>query len=171
MPKLREMPRLRLVMLHVSAVDYGTHYVVIDRNGRQSSRLKHADTGTLTDQQLSRIKRRIRWRFAIWKMMRQLQNANARQRHVDEWDVKVKTWQNSMSLRQKDSQRKRHGRRFFTTECRPNWDRAYECMLRQYYNKVVRKQRHNDDPWSLWAETVSRNHNRKERQNESRNDS
>lgn len=164
------MPKLRIVMLHVSAIHCRTHYVVIDRNGRQSSRLKHSDTGTLTEQQLSRVKRRIKWHRAIRGMMTRLQNS-CRRRHVDEWDSKLQTWQKSIWLREKHSRRKKHGRRFFTIESRPNWDRAYECMLRQYYNRVVRKQRHANDPWVLWVETVARNHNRKEKRSESRNDS
>lgn len=155
------MNKLRIVMLHVSAIDYGTHFVVINRKGRHSSRLKRSDTGTISDSELSRIKRRIRWARAIKRMMSGLQS-DIRRKHVDPWELKIKTWQKSIWLRQRDSQRTKHSSRFFTTESRPNWDRACECMLRQYYNRVVRKQRHLSDPWQLWAETVSQNHNRKE---------
>lgn len=160
------MPKLRLVMLHVSAIDYGTHYVVVDRNGRRSSRLSHRDTGPSSADRRRRITRRIKWSRAIRRMMQTLQN-RTRRKCVNEWEIKFQTWQKSLVLRERHRRPKQEGARFFTRHSRPDWEMAYECMLRQYYNKVVRKERHTNDPWSLWAETVSQNHNRKEHRNES----
>lgn len=163
------MPNRKLVMLYVSAIDYGTHYAIINRNGRRTSRLKHDDTGPMSKNEVKRLKRRIGWNRLAVKMMTSLNN-KARRKQRTEWDVKIATWQQSIWLREKHHSRTRVGRRFFSDETRPNWERSYECMLRQYYNKVVRKNRHRTDPWALWTETVSRNHNRKEQRSESRTD-
>lgn len=171
------MPKLRIVMLHVSAIDYGTHYVVVDRNGRPRRRLYDADTGPLSSDQketvdrvISKIERRIRRRRVFGKLLSRL-NSRGKRRRADEWEIKIATWQKSIWLREKHARRKSSGVRFFTRDSRPDWERAYECMLRQYYNKVVRKRRHWSDPWAIWSETVSRNHNRKEQRSESRKDS
>lgn len=171
------MRKLRVVMLHVSAIDYGTHYVVVDRNGRARRRLCDNDTGPLfsdsrekVDRAIRRIERRIRRRRVFGRLLARLNHKTWRS-YGNEWEIKLQTWQKSIWLREKHSRRQTIGVRFFSRDSRPDWDRAYECMLRQYYNKVVRKQRHASDPWAIWMETVSRNHNRKEQRSESRKDS
>lgn len=163
------MAKLRLVMLRLAAIDYGTHYIVIDKNGRRSSRFSHGDTGPPTGHLRKKITRRIKWSRAIRRMTNTLQN-RIRQRSVDKWNIKFANWQRTLILRQRHRP-KYKASRSFTQHSRPDWQMAYECMLRQHYNKIVRKQRHMNDPWSLWAETVSQNHNRKEYPNESRKES
>jgi hypothetical protein len=155
------MPRTKIVMLHVSAIDCGTHYVIINRNGRRTGKLKHDDTGPMSESQLRRQKRRIGWDRIACKMVAGLLG-KARRKQKSEWDKKIETWQKSISLRVKHTRPAAVGKRFFSDDSRPDWCRAFECMLRQYYNKVVRKKRHAADPWALWSETVSQNHNRKQ---------
>jgi hypothetical protein len=152
----------RLVMLHVTAIDHGTHYVVINRKGMKSSILRDSDTGEFSARRKERITSRVQWRAAFQRMLN-TQNKRCDVSAMSEWERKCRTWQASLNLRAKHDRMPRQNKRYFTQESRPNWDRAAQCMLWSYYNRVLRKRRHDVDPWARWAETTSKNHNRKER--------
>lgn len=152
----------RVVMLHVTAIDYGTHYVVINRKGSRASVLRESDTGELSHKSKERIEHRLQWKSAFQRMLN-TQNKRVDVSELCEWERKFRTWQASINLRKKHDRMPRQNKRYFTHESRPDWDRAAQCMLWSYYNRVVRKRRHDSDPWARWAETTSKNHNRKER--------
>lgn len=152
----------RVVMLHVTAVDYGTHYAVVNRSGKKTSCLKVRDTGRLSRKRIASIESTIQWKWAFSRM-RALQAKRCEQGERQEWEQKFNTWQHSLRLRSKYERAPRKNNRYFTDNSRPNWERAAECMVMSYYNRVMRKNRHAKDPWVLWAETCSKNQNRKER--------
>lgn len=152
----------RLVMLHVTAIDYGTHYVVINRSGKKSAVVRRKDTGQFSPECVARLTKKLQWRAAFQRMR------NALCKRVDvsamcDWERKFRTWQHSLKLRARYERAPKQNKRYFTDDARPDWERAAECMLMSYYNRVVRKQKHAADPWLRWAETTSKNHNRKER--------
>jgi len=152
----------RLVMLHVTAIDQGTHFVVINKKGNKSSFLRHGDTGRFSDDEIARLTKKLEWRAAFQRMRSSL-NKRVDVSVMSDWERKFRTWQHSLKLRAKYERAPKQNRRYYTHESRPNWERAAECMLMSYYNRVIRKQRNSADPWRRWAETVSKNHNRKER--------
>jgi hypothetical protein len=81
------------------------------------------------------------------------------------WARKCDTWMSSLHSRAMDSFRKRSakGGRYFSATSRSTWDAAAIRMVWQLQNRGTRKMKHRDNPWVRWAETCSKNHNRKEK--------
>ena len=81
------------------------------------------------------------------------------------WVRKCDTWMSSLHSRAMDSFRKRSakGGRYFSAASRSTWEAAAVRMVWQSQNRGTRKMKHRDNPWLRWAETCSKNHNRKEK--------
>lgn len=83
----------------------------------------------------------------------------------DGWDKRCDTWLRCLYSRSMDKWGKRVAvrKRFFNERSRPTWDAACKMMIYQFHNKGLRKAKSQSNPWMVWADCCSRNHNRKER--------
>jgi hypothetical protein len=104
------------------------------------------------------------WRLRARSMAAQVKNPEYRAKSADPWVTKCSTWVCCLRSREFDKWRKRKasGGRFFNARNRASWPEAAIRMKFQLKNKGERKLRHKANPWMPWAETCSKNHNRKE---------
>ena len=151
---------MRFVTVTLTAADDGGRLTLYDANGRKvgsvpSDLARQADATRLND---------ILWDRKLKAMC--IVNLKAKEhsgRDSGAWGAKIDTWTKAIRLRQIDRRRPREGRRYFSHESRPDWKSAITCMQFAHRNRLKRKQRHSANPWLVWAETCSKNHNRKER--------
>jgi hypothetical protein len=151
---------MQFVTVTLTAADDGGRLTLYDANGRKvgsvpSDLARQADTARLND---------ILWDRKLNAMC--IVNLKAKEhagRESGDWGTKIDTWIKAIRLRQIDRRRPREGRRYFSSDSRPDWKSAITCMQFAHRNRLKRKQRHSADPWLVWAETCSKNHNRKER--------
>jgi hypothetical protein len=151
---------MRFVTVTLTAADDGGRLTLYDANGRKvgsvpSDLARQADATRLND---------ILWDRKLKAMS--IVNLKAKEhakRDLGAWGTKIDTWIASIRLRQVDKRREREGKRYFSPDSRPNWAAAIQCMQFSHRNRLRRKDKHSGNPWLRWAETCSKNHNRKER--------
>lgn len=104
---------------------------------------------------------------AGWKLKahRMASQVRAARKEKSEWEKKCETWTKCLRSRAFDQWRNRKAQRqrFFSELSRPDWASAAVRWKFQLKNRIHRKAMHDQSPWRLWAETCSKNHNRKER--------
>lgn len=107
--------------------------------------------------------------LAQWKIKARLMLASVQKEHMGDgrspWQKKCDIWITCLRSRAFDQWRARKATRsrFFNDSVRVTWEDAVVRMGFQLKNKGERKLRHAANPWLRWAETCSKNHNRKER--------
>ena len=101
----------------------------------------------------------IVWKLAIRRMLKRFDKQLRGQTYsmAGGWERKVQVWIKT----QEHPVRHRKHDRYFTPLRRATWDDAIKCMKYQFGNANARL-RVKADVWLQWAETVSRNHRRKE---------
>ena len=133
-------------------------FVVFDRLG---NRVGVVDAGCAEPASTVGLSR-IAWDIQIERMLARFARQLAKRPHssMSDWEKKLVTW---MHTQQEPVRFRTHGR-YFSPSKRSTWELAIQCMRYQFKNEEHRaKQRR--DPWTQWAETVSRNHRRKGQQN------
>lgn len=105
------------------------------------------------------------WRTKTVSMLRRSSHQVNVREGLSPWKVKCNTWLSVLHSRQFDKWRNRKAcrTRFFNESKRGTWEQAVVRMKFQWKNKGQRKLKHAANPWLRWAETCSKNHNRKER--------
>lgn len=145
---------LRTVSLTAVSVGSGKVWL-FDANGNRVAVMR----GNVAFPATATAKASIAWNIEIGRMLVRFDRQLTRQTYsmAGGWERKVMVWERS----QASPVRHRKYDRFFTPSRRATWDDAIECMKYQFKNANARL-RVKADIWLQWAETVSRNHRRKE---------
>lgn len=151
---------MQFVTVTLTAAEIGGRLTLYDANGRKAGSISKAAAFPTNQDSL----REIMWTRKLKAMcISNLQARDYASKGTDAWGVKIDTWIKAIRLRQIDKRREREGKRFFSSESRPDWAAAIKCMQFAHRNRLRRKENHAQNPWLRWAETCSKNHNRKER--------
>jgi hypothetical protein len=132
---------------------------VVDSQGNEVARISSVLAGPPEQCAI----RDAQWSLQCKRLAAQL-HYESRRSHSTGWKKKCETWVTSLSSREFDKWRERKPKRgrFFSAEVRDTWASAVVMMKFQLKNKGERKLRHRKNPWLCWADTCSKNHNRKE---------
>jgi len=151
---------MRFVTVKLTAADDGGRLTLYDANGRKVGSVSKEAARPASDKSLTKILWARKFKAMSIVILR---FANQADGDASEWGAKIDTWVGAIRLRQADKRREREGKRYFSAESRPNWAAAIKCMQFSHRNRLRRKEKHAENPWLRWAETCSKNHNRKER--------
>lgn len=102
---------------------------------------------------------RPEWELSVGRFVSEIRRQNGRDYYglLGKWDRKVAVW----AITQHEHVRRRSYDRFFSPTKRKTWDDSIRCMIHQYKN-AQHKAAFSADVWNQWAETVTRNHRRKD---------
>lgn len=150
---------MQFVTVTLTAAEIGGRLTLYDANGRKVGSVAKEIARPADEECLAEIlwTRKLQAMTVINLRFQQPSN------HKSDWDRKLDNWRLCIRFRQNDKRREREGKRYFSAQSRPNWNAAIKCMQFAHRNRLKRKQKHLSNPWLLWAETCSKNHNRKER--------
>jgi hypothetical protein len=128
---------------------------LFDRNGNSIGLVDAADAAPACAVGLSRIS----WEQQIERMIKRFRRQIIKQPYasMSDWEKKTQVWMQT----QRAPIRARSHSRYFSPTKRSTWEDAISCMRNQFTN-ANRKASLSSDPWSKWAETKSRNSNRRE---------
>jgi hypothetical protein len=105
------------------------------------------------------------WRLALAQcagrlcQKRQVATANAE----NPWRRKCQTWIASLRHRRNRIRITRKPPRSYTNEVRPDWAAWAAVSEKRLYSIDVELKRRSQNPWRVWAQTVSANHRQRER--------
>lgn len=151
---------MQFVTVTLTAAEIGGRLTLYDANGRKVGSVSKEFASEADQKRLTEIM----WTRKLKAMsIVNLKFAEQANRDASEWGVKIDTWVKCIRLRQVDKRREREGKRYFSADSRPDWAAAIKCMQFSHRNRLRRKDKHAANPWLRWAETCSKNHNRKER--------
>jgi hypothetical protein len=157
---MKTLRKMEFVTVTLVAADNGHSLTLYDANGRKIGVVsKHSAHQPAT----SRLSEMLWIRKLKAMCVINLKAEEHAGKDGGEWQRKLDTWGKGIRLRQLDKTRPREGKRYFSDFSRPDWIAAIHCMKFAHRNRVRRKHRNSCNPWLRWAETCSKNHNRKER--------
>lgn len=139
----------------------GKNLVLLNRHGGKIAALETSLACPVTAESLGKIKLRKQWNSAFSRMKAQLANKVS---HASKsaWNRKCATWH--ASLRWRDNRVKSPAKayaRCFSSRVRKDWSLAVKAMYSQYRNRLHEARKRKQNPWRLWAQTVSCNHRKK----------
>lgn len=144
----------------------GSDLVLLDANGKKIAHIKCDAAREANDETIRSIEFRYEWRVAFARMMGQFNNVRTRHEQTP-WQAKCGTWITSLRIRRnkdnalaKSCKRKKPSS-VYSTARRPNWAAAIALMVYLHNAKAKELQMRADNPWRLWAQTVSGNHRKK----------
>ena len=165
MNKRKDFSRFEVVELSVTAYRNGSHFVLVDKNGKA---IGNASAGAIGRPSKNEMRRKLWAMWAKWALFTLIRRKKQRDQHAgDEWGTKAQTWLTSIRIRKTfdliNARRKSKKNRFFSAEKRQTWDKAFDCLGQQLSNArrcaFVSKER---DAWIHWADTCGKNHRRKD---------
>lgn len=150
------MPREYVTVTLTARVD-GDRVVLIDGNGNPIRAIRAVDARTADASVLEAIELRHTWSSALAGMIGG--NLKATQRHKrSAWDAKISVWVVSLRHRRNRTRpnRSRSGppRPKFRSQ---TWEQRLDHLTAQHIKWKKKCESREENPWSLWAETVSGN--------------
>ncbi len=144
---------IRKITLH--AVVDGEWLIPIDCEGnRLSTKIRAA---LVNDQLGSRALDNLIWMEASRRIAyRAVSNASAQQ--YDPWKNRLDSLASSLRMRRRLPQTMQHSRQRFERYSTSTWEESIHRLWKQADNRMRKASR---TGWERWADTVSRNHNRK----------
>lgn len=151
----------RIVTVTLTAIQHGDTVRILDANGKRVGSIPLVAAAPASEDVVKSLAFKIEWQLAFSRMMGGL-NSKTQRMQKTRWERKIQVWQASLRWRRNRRQEVfKSPSRKYTPHARPTWQHAVNAMLRQYNFRLHESRLRKNNPWRVWAQTVSGNHRKR----------